>query len=70
MVFGSMRYTSLEVLQIQHTDRPSDTMVGTVDLRFRAFEVQTVVENNPWNSTTLRAARQIQRFGGQSVLDA
>ena len=45
-------------------------MVGTVDLRFRAFEVQTVVEGNPWNSTTLRAARQIQWFGGQSVPEA
>ena len=42
--------------------RPSNSMIGSADRQMRRFGVR--------NSTTLRAARLIQWFGGQSVPEA
>ena len=42
--------------------RPSNSMIGSADRQMRRFGVR--------NSTTLRAARLIQWFGGQRVPDA
>ena len=42
--------------------RPSNSMIGSADRQMRRFGVR--------NSTTLRAARQIQWLGGQSVPEA